>query len=379
MNMDVAPPSYQIAPINEEDLVSEDEDMEERQSVSSNKSDHGDDHFLSGASLCDEEVEEGEEEEEVGPSSAQRTTPFFSLSWDHVASKAPQAPVMHQPKSPTPEEPPLVPFENSSIKEAVEFCAAGDDGPSGESNDMLKAATAISTSGENLDANRDIELSDIPDLRLRYLTQDVYRIVSKDKPDITIKACRDAITSGGLGWRIPDAVALLMGFSNDYTIDCFLSKSSVQRKRPAKSSSTSLPVASPHNHHENLDNDSDAPWEVFHQFLTIQRADFSSGTVFLFACEKLRQKLLHTWNLQFTQKFTHTLFINAMRSFHPFLANVLRRAQLAGHLEFKDLKRIIRMDEISEDAIIGHQTWGKWTAELFPTTSGAYEPEDSEI
>ncbi|KAK5630004.1 hypothetical protein RRF57_005719 [Xylaria bambusicola] len=59
-------------------------------------------------------------------------------------------------------------------------------------------------------ANRDIELRDIHDLRLRHLTKDVYKIVSKSKPSITIKACRDALTSG-VGWQVAKAVKLLTG------------------------------------------------------------------------------------------------------------------------------------------------------------------------
>ncbi|KAI1356756.1 SNF2 family N-terminal domain-containing protein [Xylaria sp. FL0043] len=65
-------------------------------------------------------------------------------------------------------------------------------------------------------ANRDIELRDIHDLRLRHLTKDVYKIVSKSKPTITIKACRDALTKG-VGWQVAKAVNLLTGNSNNRT------------------------------------------------------------------------------------------------------------------------------------------------------------------
>ncbi|KAI0523784.1 SNF2 family N-terminal domain-containing protein [Xylaria bambusicola] len=59
-------------------------------------------------------------------------------------------------------------------------------------------------------ANRDIELRDIHDVRLRHLTKEVHKIVSKSKPSITIKACRDALTSG-VGWQVAKAVKLLTG------------------------------------------------------------------------------------------------------------------------------------------------------------------------
>ncbi|KAI0541457.1 hypothetical protein GGR58DRAFT_457125 [Xylaria digitata] len=57
-------------------------------------------------------------------------------------------------------------------------------------------------------ANDDIELKDIRDSKLRRLTKKVYTIMSKTKPTITIKACRDALTSGAER-RVSDAVNLL--------------------------------------------------------------------------------------------------------------------------------------------------------------------------
>ncbi|KAI0535833.1 SNF2 family N-terminal domain-containing protein [Xylaria digitata] len=78
-------------------------------------------------------------------------------------------------------------------------------------------------------ANHDIELRDIHDLRLRHLTKDVYKIVSKTKPTITIKACRDALTSG-MGWQVSKAVNLLAGNSNNRPTSS-LSKGSIQSKQ----------------------------------------------------------------------------------------------------------------------------------------------------
>ncbi|KAI1488836.1 SNF2 family N-terminal domain-containing protein [Biscogniauxia mediterranea] len=53
-------------------------------------------------------------------------------------------------------------------------------------------------------------LTDIHDLRLRHLTKDVHRIVSKSKPKITIRECRDALQSG-VGWQVSRAVNQLLG------------------------------------------------------------------------------------------------------------------------------------------------------------------------
>ncbi|KAI1111338.1 SNF2 family N-terminal domain-containing protein [Nemania sp. NC0429] len=70
-------------------------------------------------------------------------------------------------------------------------------------------------------ADGDIDLRDIHDLRLRHLTRDVYKIVSKSRPKITIKACRDALTRG-VGWQVSKAVNLLLGDStNNHTNSLF--------------------------------------------------------------------------------------------------------------------------------------------------------------
>ncbi|KAI1161379.1 SNF2 family N-terminal domain-containing protein [Nemania serpens] len=77
-------------------------------------------------------------------------------------------------------------------------------------------------------ADRDIDLRDIHDLRLRHLTKDVYKIVSKNRPKITIKACRDALTSG-VGWQVSKAVNSLLGNSNNHTSSLF--PASIQTKQ----------------------------------------------------------------------------------------------------------------------------------------------------
>ncbi|KAF2965629.1 hypothetical protein GQX73_g7941 [Xylaria multiplex] len=59
-----------------------------------------------------------------------------------------------------------------------------------------------------LAADDDIELGDIHELRLRRLTEEVYNIMSKTKPTIKIRACRDALTSS-IVWRVSEAVDLL--------------------------------------------------------------------------------------------------------------------------------------------------------------------------
>ncbi|KAI1815325.1 SNF2 family N-terminal domain-containing protein [Poronia punctata] len=55
----------------------------------------------------------------------------------------------------------------------------------------------------------DIEPWQIHDIRLRYLVKEVYTIVSKTKPSITLRACRDAVTSS-IPWQVAKAVTLLV-------------------------------------------------------------------------------------------------------------------------------------------------------------------------
>ncbi|KAI0545858.1 hypothetical protein F4679DRAFT_588049 [Xylaria curta] len=222
---------------------------------------------------------------------------------------------------------------------------------------------------EQLDANHNIKPKDIRHLGLRRLVKLMDDIIAGTQPYVTVQVCRDMVLRI-VGLEGQDAFNTLIGLLNDDSCSFI--------ETPCGSSSTSPFVASQHKHQETSDNDSDVPWEVFHSFLTTRRADFNSGKEFLQACEKLRRKVLTTWNLQLTQKFTHTLFINAMHSYNPFLADVLRREQLAGKLEFHDLKRIIRMEEIPDDTIIGRRTWGRWKLEL-ASPSKAGECEDADI
>ncbi|KAI1366754.1 SNF2 family N-terminal domain-containing protein [Xylaria arbuscula] len=95
--------------------------------------------------------------------------------------------------------------------------SSGDESPMRgdiKPSSFLKSAAPLETveAKPSWTASRDIELGDIRDLRLRHLTKDVYKIVSKSKPSITIKACRDALTSGP-GWQVSKAVNLLTGSS----------------------------------------------------------------------------------------------------------------------------------------------------------------------
>jgi hypothetical protein len=56
--------------------------------------------------------------------------------------------------------------------------------------------------------------------------------------------------------------------------------------------------------------------------------------------------------------------IRAMRSYDPFLADVLRHAHLKGKLEFQEVKNIIAHKKpMTEDMIIGSKTWLQWKTE----------------
>lgn len=174
--------------------------------------------------------------------------------------------------------------------------------------EILEAFTTIYNSEKNLDNNRDIELSDIHDSKLRDLTKELYEVVSKHLPSVTVGTCRDALT-GVDGWRLAHAIISVIGISNNDKVDSCSSGLSNQTKQVTESSSTNPILAPPHNHQENSTNGSDGPWEVFHSFLTIQRTDFASGKDFLRACEKLRVELIAMWNLRFTQKFIREFYL----------------------------------------------------------------------
>ncbi|KAK7756797.1 DNA-dependent ATPase fun30 [Diatrype stigma] len=95
--------------------------------------------------------------------------------------------------------------------------SSGDEAPMRgdiRPSSFVKKDTA---SGAGLGSTRmpkeDITLNEIHDLRLRHLTKDVYRIVSKSKPSITIRACRDTLMKG-VGWQVSTAVDSLIGKSN---------------------------------------------------------------------------------------------------------------------------------------------------------------------
>ncbi|KAI0482653.1 SNF2 family N-terminal domain-containing protein [Xylariaceae sp. FL0804] len=59
---------------------------------------------------------------------------------------------------------------------------------------------------------QDIRLSDIHNVRLRWLTKEVYNIVAKKMP-ITLRECRDALLEG-VDWNVSNAVKFLVGGSN---------------------------------------------------------------------------------------------------------------------------------------------------------------------
>ncbi|KAI2615643.1 SNF2 family N-terminal domain-containing protein [Hypoxylon sp. NC1633] len=58
--------------------------------------------------------------------------------------------------------------------------------------------------------NADITLTEIRDVRLRHLTGQVYKIMQKRKPGITIKACKEALQKD-VGWQVARAVDYLNG------------------------------------------------------------------------------------------------------------------------------------------------------------------------
>lgn len=58
---------------------------------------------------------------------------------------------------------------------------------------------------------KDLSLNDIPNLRLRYLTKEVFRAVHKSRPTITLQACKEAVQKQG--WQVNAAVQSIIGTS----------------------------------------------------------------------------------------------------------------------------------------------------------------------
>ncbi|KAL7628788.1 DNA-dependent ATPase fun30 [Parahypoxylon ruwenzoriense] len=78
---------------------------------------------------------------------------------------------------------------------------------------MKKTPLKASKPGSLWPLQTDISLTDIRDLRLRHLTGQVYKIVQKVKPGITVQACRDALQKE-VGWQVSRAVDFLTGRPN---------------------------------------------------------------------------------------------------------------------------------------------------------------------
>ncbi|KAI1648076.1 SNF2 family N-terminal domain-containing protein [Daldinia loculata] len=68
----------------------------------------------------------------------------------------------------------------------------------------------VSRTGATWFENADISLNDIRDIRLRHLTGQVYKIVQRAVPGITIRACKEALQKD-VGWQVSKAVDSLTG------------------------------------------------------------------------------------------------------------------------------------------------------------------------
>ncbi|KAI1100501.1 SNF2 family N-terminal domain-containing protein [Jackrogersella minutella] len=73
-----------------------------------------------------------------------------------------------------------------------------------------KPLLSLSNSSVQLLQEMDISLNDIRDIRLRHLTSQVYRIVQKLRPGVTIRACKEAVQKDS-SWQVSKAVDILTG------------------------------------------------------------------------------------------------------------------------------------------------------------------------
>lgn len=74
---------------------------------------------------------------------------------------------------------------------------------------VRKPPSAVAVPRPSLIEDKDISPNDIPDLRLRYLTKQVYKCVVTSKPGVLYRHCRDELQNNGMS--IGDATATLLG------------------------------------------------------------------------------------------------------------------------------------------------------------------------
>ncbi|KAI1394225.1 SNF2 family N-terminal domain-containing protein [Hypoxylon trugodes] len=97
--------------------------------------------------------------------------------------------------------------------------------------------------------NEDISFNDIRDIRLRTLTSQVYKIVQRAKPGITVRACKEALQKD-VGWQVTKAVDLLTGrttktLSSPTKVNDAPTTSPYNNSTRQNSSSVESPPASP--------------------------------------------------------------------------------------------------------------------------------------
>lgn len=130
----------------------------------------------------------------------------------------------------------------------------GDIRPSAFVKKDTTSASGTRIGSTRMPKEEDISLNDIKDMRLRQLTKDVYKIVSKSKPSIKVRECRDTLKKG-VGWQVSTAVEMLIGkphkaassngsfsktidLTDDNDIDCTsnksVSKTMAQSNNPQK-------------------------------------------------------------------------------------------------------------------------------------------------
>ncbi|KAI0161985.1 hypothetical protein GGR57DRAFT_452799 [Xylariaceae sp. FL1272] len=91
--------------------------------------------------------------------------------------------------------------------------------------------------------------------------------------------------------------------------------------------------------------------DALNKFLTIQRADFSTGKEFLRECQRLREQCAEHWKLRFTKSLLTCHLIRALETHKPIEAKLLRWRYLSGDIEFQDLKQYIAAPDLVWDKI----------------------------
>ncbi|KAI0192820.1 hypothetical protein F4808DRAFT_464946 [Astrocystis sublimbata] len=295
-----------------------------------------------------------------------------------------EAGIAREKKSSSFMEPPVVPFRGQRFLQARSPPLRGEDDASKDPKELAKETNIASGSTKSVHASS--EAFDDKNLKLIKRFIETVKKNKAEKEDLTFLADRNALVNVEDD-NVAKTADMVMGSEhgtsnkmNNELVNLPLSTQSVQKKPTAKAKGKAPAKAPPSAPSKPRDTSYDHlnAWQVFDELVGINRCDFASGTDFLQACQKIRRRVRSEWNLQLDEQFVQVLFINALRTWEPVVAEALRCANREGSLEFRKLVRLIRDDEWLDHTMIGDRTFGAWAARLLEERGEKAEEEEEE-